>query len=226
MRVRTKYLLVLFILLFLLISPYILYKTLNNKDDRINQLTDSEMHEIVLKREKNYEEYLLEVPKDIVALQELIRIKSMLEKYEEALQLGLKLIDLDPENQMSYYQMANIHMKLKEWDSMIKYREKSFEIEKTPDTLYYLSTSYIVKDATYALELLNEMELDDEFLSRYKQSLQEYVEENNVQTIRNLIEFMPDTVLMDEIIKRRIDETTLANELEELEKLRSVINAY
>ena len=222
----TKYLLITFIIL---ICCFLVFKPLSNNDEEnAYPLTEAEMQETQIEREKNYEEYLLENPKDILALSELVYLKYSLEKYQEAFQLGLKLIELDPENHMSYYQMANIKTKLKEWDSVIEYMEKAFEIEKTSDMLYYLSTSYIVKDANYALELLNSVEdykMDADFLIRYKKSLENYVQEKNFQNIRDLVEFIPDTVLMDEIIKIGIDNATLVNEVEKLEGLSREINA-
>ena len=220
----TRYLVIRFIIL--LVGCFVFLTNYKSDKDQADQLTESDMHEKLQKIEKNYEAYIEEVPKDVLVLRELVRIKYTLEKYEEAIQLGLELIDLEPDNHMNYYLMANTYTKLKDWDSMIKYREKSFEIERAPNTLYYLSVSYLVKDATYALQLLNELEMDDDFFRQYKHALHQYIEENNIHTIRNLIEFIPHTELMDVLIKRKVDETTSANEIVELEKLRREINAY
>lgn len=224
-----KILISLVIILIICISGYLVINNFNSESDNKAKISDKEMMIELETKKDQYEEFLSENPGNIEALQETIYLKYTLEEYEEAVELCLKLIELDPENYMNYYLMANIKTRTKEWDSAIKYREKSFELEKTSHMLYYLSTNYIVSDANHALELMAdldsyEMGTEGEFLKKYKNTLKNYLKDPNYENIKSLMEFIPETILKDEIIKNRIAAEVTPNEITKLKELRNEIN--
>ncbi|TDL88824.1 hypothetical protein E2R55_16805 [Vibrio vulnificus] len=153
----------------------------------------------------------------------------MLGNYNEAIDLGLELIDKDPENYMSYFRMANIKTKIEEWDEMIHYMEKAHDIEKSSHMLYYLSTSYIVKDANHALELLNKLDnyqmgSEGKFLLNYKKSLEKYTKVKNFENINDLVEYIPDNVLMNWIVQDGIKTSQSSDDISKLKELSKHLN--
>ncbi|MCK1992244.1 hypothetical protein GW626_17970 [Peribacillus muralis] len=219
-----KYLIVsllIFICLFLYLN------LVNNDEEAV--ISEKEAENELKETANHIEDYLVEQPDDLVALDEAVYLQYVLGNYDEATKLGLKLIDKDPENHMSYYRMANIKTKTENWEEMIHYMEKSYNLEKSSHMLYYLSTSYIVKDANYALELINDMDNYDmgserKFLVNYKKSLEKYIEENSFENINDLVEYIPDNILMNQIVQDGIKFSQSSDDIPKLKELSKHLN--
>ncbi|MFS0599567.1 hypothetical protein AB1L16_22970 [Peribacillus frigoritolerans] len=198
-------------------------------NDKESVISEKEVQNELKETVNNIEEYIVEHPDDLSALDEAVYLQYVLGNYNEAIELGIELIDKDPENYMSYFRMANIKTKIEEWDEMIHYMEKAHDIEKSSHMLYYLSTSYIVKDANYALELLNKLDnyqmgSERKFLKNYKTALEKYTKVKNFENINDLVEYIPDNVLMNCIVQDGIKTSQSSDDISKLKKLSKHLN--
>ncbi|WP_342602916.1 hypothetical protein [Peribacillus sp. FSL E2-0159] len=213
--------------LLIFISILLYLKLLDN--DNKSEISDNQARNELKETVNNIEEYIVEHPDDLTALDEAVYLQYVLGNYNEAIDLGLELIDKDPENYMSYFRMANIKTKLEEWDEMIHYMEKAHDIEKSSHMLYYLSTSYIVKDANHALELLNKLDnyqmgSEGKFLLNYKKSLEKYTKVKKFENINDLVEYIPDNVLMNWIVQDGIKTSQSSDDISKLKELSKHLN--
>ncbi|MFJ7511772.1 tetratricopeptide repeat protein [Peribacillus simplex] len=213
--------------LLIFISILLYLKLLDN--DNKSEISDNQARNELKETVNNIEEYIVEHPDDLTALDEAVYLQYVLGNYNEAIDLGLELIDKDPENYMSYFRMANIKTKIEEWDEMIHYMEKAHDIEKSSHMLYYLSTSYIVKDANHALELLNKLDnyqmgSEGKFLLNYKKSLEKYTKVKKFENINDLVEYIPDNVLMNWIVQDGIKTSQSSDDISKLKELSKHLN--
>ncbi|MGG4268345.1 tetratricopeptide repeat protein [Peribacillus simplex] len=211
--------LLIFICLFLYLN------LVDNDEEAV--MSEKEVENELKEIANNIEEYLVEQPDDLTALDEAVYLQYVLGNYDEATKLGLELIDKDPENYMPYYRMANIKTKMQEWDEAIHYIEKAHDIEKSSHMLYYLSTSYIVKDANYALELINNLEdyltgSERKFLINYRKSLEKYTKVKNFENIKDLVEYIPDNV--NRIVQDGITASQAPDDISKLKELSKDLN--
>jgi tetratricopeptide (TPR) repeat protein len=177
------------------------------------------------------EEYLIYQPEDIEALEDSVHLEYVLGNFEKASDLGIKLIELDPINYMHYHKMGNIKTKMQKWDDMIYYRQKAYHLEESSHMLFYLSTSYLVWDANYALDVLNTLDdhqlgSEEHFLLNYKEALENYVKDSKFDTINDLVYFIPDKEIMYQIIQEEMKKSQSAEELSKLNELSEMINEY
>lgn len=211
------------ILLILFSTCLIIYFKLPDEDKSKTLTSEEELKTGIENDLEDLGVYIDKYPKDEAALEKAMHLQHLLGELEEASNLGLRLIEINPNNYMYYHSMANIVSSMENWEEALQYRKRAYSLEPSIDMLYYLSTTYLAIDANYSLELLDNINLDlineeNESILEFRKTLRKYIQENSVENAFELAGFLHDKELVQNIFQKSIKPNTSSTDLRKIKE--------
>ncbi|MBS4534638.1 tetratricopeptide repeat protein [Clostridium sp. D2Q-14] len=183
-----------------------------------------------LSSEESLEEtqkYLEKYPDDVNGLMSLSLDYMNLKDYEQARDVLLKVLEIEPTSELAWHRLGISYEYLKEYDKVLEAYEKSFKLSKEDSASYYfLSQIYLLydieesvsmADKSLKIEKVNEvpnLEYTEEYVKFLKNINKDLKQKNNMEPYIELIE---SEYIASDPIKLGLIEKTL-EELNEQDK--------